>query len=271
MKDLQQIIVRELGIKPEINPDMEIEQRTEFLADYLRRNRLAGYVLGISGGQDSTLSGLLAMRAVDKLHIEGINVKFIAVKLPYGEQKDIADAELAAEIIKPTELREVNIKPTVDAFAATMGDISDFDKGNVKARVRMITQYAIASEMGLAVIGTDHAAEAVMGFYTKYGDGASDINPLAGLNKRQGKQLLRTLEAPEKLITKAPTADLLDNKPAQPDETELGVTYDQIDDYLEGREVEETAAKIIEDHFLRTVHKREMPVSFLDFTTTNEV
>src|SRR5690606_40849143 len=103
-------------------------------------------------------------------------------------------------------------------------------------------QYALAGHDGRLVIGTDHAAEAVTGFYTKFGDGAADILPLSGLSKRQGKALLRELGAPERLYLKVPTADLLDGQPGRADEDELGLTYEQIDDYLEQRPVSDDVA-----------------------------
>ena len=107
--------------------------------------------------------------------------------------------------------------------------LGDYHKGNVKARMRMIAQYAIGGQEGLLVIGTDHAAEAVTGFYTKYGDGGSRfLLPLSGLTKRQGKALLMELGADERLYLKVPTADLLDEKPGQADETELGICYDEL-------------------------------------------
>ena len=99
------------------------------------------------------------------------------------------------------------------------------------------------------VLGTDHAAEAVTGFYTKYGDGGVDLTPIFRLNKRQGKQLLKHLGCPEHLYLKIPTADLEEERPALPDEVALGVTYDEIDDYLEGKEVPEEAKKKIEGHY----------------------
>jgi NAD+ synthase len=155
----------------------------------------------------------------------------------------------------------------VDAFETTFGgavgnQLSDYDKGNVKARARMTAQYAVASQFDLLVIGTDHAAEAVMGFFTKHGDGAADVLPLAGLNKRQGRAILRLVNAPEIFITKQPTADLLDNTPGQADEAELDITYDQIDDYLEGKDIEADAARTIEARFVTTRHKRALPVAF---------
>ena len=133
----------------------------------------------------------------------------------------------------------MDIKPAVDAMVGSLENagvqISDFNKGNMKARQRMITQHAVAGENAGAVIGTDHAAENVTAFFTKYGDGGADILPLFRLNKRQGKALLKELGAPEALYLKIPTADLEDDKPLVADEVALGVTYDAIDDYLEGK------------------------------------
>ena len=143
-------------------------------------------------------------------------------------------------------------------------EISDFNKGNIKARQRMIAQYAIAGQTHGAVLGTDHAAEAVTGFYTKFGDGAADITPLWRLDKRQGKAMLAELDAPKHLYEKTPTADLEDNRPALPDEAALGVTYDDIDNYLEGREVSKDAAEKIENWYIKTEHKRHLPITIYD-------
>ena len=143
----------------------------------------------------------------------------------------------------------------------------DFDKGNVKARMRMIAQYALAGQHGLLVIGTDHAAEAVTGFFTKYGDGGADVLPLSGLSKRQGRAILEELGAPEVFTTKAPTADLLDGRPGQTDESELGVSYALIDDYLEGHAVPDDVAAQLEARYDATEHKRALPVAY---TTENE-
>jgi NAD+ synthase len=117
---------------------------------------------------------------------------------------------------------------------------------------------AIAANQSGIVVGTDHSAENVTGFYTKYGDGAADIAPLFGLNKRQGRQLLKYLNAPQQLYNKIPTADLEDDKPQLPDEEALGVTYDQIDDYLENKPVASDAKDKIEQHYVRNAHKREL-------------
>ena len=108
-------------------------------------------------------------------------------------------------------------------------------------------------------IGTDHAAENVTAFFTKWGDGAADLLPLAGLNKRQGAALLEHLGAPRSTWEKVPTADLEDDKPQLPDEEALGVTYAHIDDYLEGKAVPDAARERIETLWHRGAHKRIMP------------
>lgn len=143
-------------------------------------------------------------------------------------------------------------------------ELRDFVRGNEKARERMKAQYSIAGMTSGVVVGTDHAAEAITGFFTKYGDGGTDINPLYRLNKRQGKQLLTALGCPEHLYKKAPTADLEDDRPSLPDEVALGVTYDNIDDYLEGKNVPEQVARTIENWYLKTEHKRRPPITVFD-------
>ncbi|MBK0363977.1 NAD(+) synthase [Salmonella enterica] len=224
---LQQEIIQALGAKPHINPEEEIRRSVDFLKAYLKTYPfLKSLVLGISGGQDSTLAGKLSQMAIAELREEtGDNaLQFIAVRLPYGVQADEQDCQ--------------------DAI--------------VKA------QYSIAGMTHGVVVGTDHAAEAITGFFTKYGDGGTDINPLHRLNKRQGKQLLAALGCPEHLYKKVPTADLEDDRPSLPDEAALGVTYDNIDDYLEGKTLDPAIAKTIEGWYAKTEHKRRLPITVFD-------
>ena len=254
MRELQAQIIGELGVQPTIDPTAEIARRVQFLKDYLKATGTKGFVLGISGGLDSTLAGRLAQLAVEELAEEGIDANFIAVRLPYGVQHDEDDAQKALEFINAKTEQTFNIAPAVDGFEAEFAktatkDVSDFNKGNIKARSRMIAQYALAGHDNLLVIGTDHAAESVTGFFTKFGDGGADILPLFTLNKRQNRALLQELGAPEQLCNKVPTADLLDGVPGRTDEDELGITYDEIDDYLEGKAIPEAAAESIETPF----------------------
>ena len=269
MRELQAKIIEDLHVRPEVDPAVEVERRVGFLVDYLRTTGAKGFVLGISGGQDSTLAGRLAQLAVERLAKEGIDADFVAVRLPYAVQRDEEDAQLALSFIRPKRSVVFNIQRGTDGvedeYADSIGDeMSDFVKGNVKARIRMVAQYAIAGQHGLLVIGTDHAAEAVTGFFTKYGDGGTDILPLSGLSKRQGKQLLRFLDAPARLYEKAPTADLLDHNPGQTDEDNLGLSYSDIDDFLEGKDVPDEVAEALESRYRATEHKRQPPASMFD-------
>ena len=268
---LQQEVIAKLRCKAEINVDEEIRLTINFLKDYIKKNSFVrSLVLGISGGQDSTLCGKLCQMAVDELKEEtGKEYSFIAVRLPYGEQFDEADCNDALGFIKPDKVYTVNIKDAVDASVNSLKiagvDITDFAKGNEKARERMKAQYSIATMNKGLVVGTDHAAEAITGFFTKHGDGGADIMPLYRLNKRQGKALLKKLGCPEHLYMKKPTADLEEDRPALEDEVALGVTYDNIDDYLEGKVVPDEIRKIIEGHYLKSEHKRNLPVTVFDF------
>jgi NAD+ synthase len=270
MRPLQQTIIQALKVQPTINVQDEIDRSVHFLQQYLLKTGLKGLVLGISGGQDSTLAGKLAQLAITELRQQtgDATYRFIAVRLPYGSQSDESDAMQAIDFMQADQVVRVDIKPAADAMVAALEanqlPISDFNKGNIKARQRMIAQYGVAGQCRAAVVGTDHAAEAVTGFYTKFGDGGADVTPLWRLNKRQGKQLLQALNAPENLYVKVPTADLEDDRPALPDEVALGVTYDQIDDYLEGREIDPTAAEKIESWYTKTQHKRHLPISVYD-------
>lgn len=268
---LQESIIQQLGVKPSIDPEEEIRRSVDFLKAYLYKHPfLKTYVLGISGGQDSTLAGRLAQLAISEIRQETSDdsYRFIAVRLPYGVQADEADAQKALAFIQPDQTLTVNIKPAVEATVSDLQAsglaISDFNKGNIKARQRMIVQYAIAGNNKGAVIGTDHAAENITGFFTKFGDGGADILPLYRLNKGQGKQLLATLGADPSLYHKVPIADLEEDKPGQADEVALGVTYAAIDAYLEGKPVSDRDREIIEGWWQKTAHKRHLPITIFD-------
>lgn len=266
-KTQQEEIINALGVRDLIDPEREVAERVDFLCSYLAATGARGFVLGISGGQDSTLAGRLAQLAVEKRRAAGADATFLAVRLPHGVQADEKDAQMALDFIAPDERTVVDIAPATAALAGSVAKaagvekLGDFNNGNVKARMRMIAQYALAGERGLLVIGTDHAAENVTGFFTKHGDGAADLVPLAGLNKRQGAALLKHLGAPAATWEKVPTADLEDERPALPDEEALGVSYPAIDDYLEGREVEAADRAQIEKLWARGAHKRHLPAT----------
>jgi NAD+ synthase len=267
---LQQEIIQALHTRPSVDPAGEVRHRVAFLKDYLLHSCMTALVLGISGGQDSSLTGRICQMAVEELRSgNGGDYLFVALRLPYGVQKDEEDAQRALQFIQPDRVYTVDVKPAVDAAvasytAATGLTMTDYNKGNQKAQARMAVQYRFAHHFHALVVGTDHAAEALTGFFTKYGDGGTDINPLTGLNKRQGRQLLQHLGADPAIYLKAPTADLLDQVPGQLDETELGITYEDIDAYLEGHTIDPQIAEKIEHRYLITQHKRTLPVTPFD-------
>ncbi len=269
---MEQSIRDEMRVLPSIDPHFEIERRIAFIKRKLQEAGCKSLVLGISGGVDSTTLGRLAQLAIDQLNEEtGSNdYQFIAVRLPYGEQKDEDEAQLALSFIKPTHSISVNIKQGVDGMHAASNialegtglmpeDAAkvDFVKGNVKARARMIAQYELAGYVGGLVLGTDHSAENITGFYTKFGDGACDLAPLFGLNKRQVREVAATLGAPEVLVKKVPTADLEELAPQKADEDALNLTYEQIDDFLEGKPVSQQVVDRLVSIYKATQHKRQ--------------
>lgn len=268
---MEQLIREEMRVQPSIDPHFEITRRVDFIKRKLLESGCKAVVLGISGGVDSTTCGRLAQMAVDQLNEEqGGGYQFIAVRLPYGEQKDEDEAQLALSFIKPTHSVSINIQQGVDGIhAATNTALEgtglipqdpakvDFVKGNVKARARMVAQYEVAGYVGGLVLGTDHSAENITGFYTKFGDGACDLAPLFGLNKRQVRQIAATLGAPELLVKKVPTADLEELAPQKADEDVLSLTYDQIDDFLEGKPVADDVVKRLVHIYTITQHKRQ--------------
>ena len=270
MLNEQHAIIEALGVTADFDPDHEMRRRIDFLSTYLRASGLKTYVLGISGGVDSTTAALLAQRAVSELRSSGYDARFIAVRLPYGVQADELDAQRALDVIRADEVQRMDIKPAADAMLAALkaGGLSfesagreDFILGNIKARQRMIAQFAIAGATRGLVIGTDQAAEALMGFFTKFGDGAADILPLAGLTKRRVRALASRLGAPSELVHKTPTADLENLAPLRPDEDAYGVTYEQIDDFLEHKEIDAAAASRILATYTGSAHKRALPVT----------
>ncbi|RKP48982.1 ammonia-dependent NAD(+) synthetase [Cohnella endophytica] len=261
----QQDIIAKLGVKPTIDVDLEIEKRVGFLKDYVRKAGATGLLIAISGGVDSAVATGLCKRATDELSQEtGKEYITLGVFQPYGEQEDIQHSYEVAEAFQLTHKVETNIEEAVDEIALEAEyafkalnihrHISRGGKGNVKARTRMVVQYALAFDLNLLVVGTDHASEALTGFFTKWGDGAVDITPLSTLNKRQVRELARRLGVPASVIDKAPTAGLWHG---QTDEDELGVSYEDNSSYLEGKEIDAKARDILESRYLRTQHKRE--------------
>jgi NAD+ synthase len=263
-------VIEQMRVLAEIDVEFEIHRRVDFIKSQLKKSAMKTLILGISGGVDSCTLGRLAQLAVDSLNQEADSTyQFIAVRLPYSVQADEADAQSSINFIQPSQSLTVNVQAGADAIdqqtslalsnaglLPTCESKRDFVKGNVKARTRMMIQYQVAGLLDGLVLGTDHSAENITGFYTKYGDGACDLAPLFGLNKRQVRQIAAYLGAPNNIISKAPTADLETLSPQKSDEQVLGLSYDQIDDFLEGKQVQDFVSQNLVDIFEKTQHKR---------------
>ncbi|GAA1955835.1 ammonia-dependent NAD(+) synthetase [Amycolatopsis minnesotensis] len=266
---LQELIIDELGVPAGFAAAAEVEARIGFLVERLKSSNTKALVLGISGGVDSSTTGRLCQLAAERVRAAGGKATFVAMRLPYGVQADEDDAQRALAFIEPDETLTVDVKPASDAMLDSVKNSGvdfagreDFLHGNIKARQRMIAQYAVAGAHGGLVVGTDHAAEAVMGFFTKYGDGACDLTPLSGLTKRRVRAVAAELGAPDGVVHKVPTADLESNSPGLPDEQAFGITYEDIDDFLEGNEVDGKVYETIISWHRRTAHKRAVPTPF---------
>lgn len=272
MKKRQTEIAKALQVVPPFVTtqalELELNRRIDFIASTLQTSGLKALVLGISGGVDSTLAGRMSQLAVERLRVQtkDASYRFIAMRLPYQTQQDETDAQAALAFIGADEIRVVNIAASVQGLAAEIPDLdalpaakADFVRGNIKARVRMVAQFTLANAVVGLVVGTDHAAEAVMGFFTKYGDGACDLAPLTGLVKGQIRAMASHLGASDALAYKIPTADLEELNPLKPDEVSYGVTYADIDSFLHGLDVSEAVYQRIVSAYAASQHKRELP------------
>ncbi len=251
-----------------------IRNRIDYLKNFLITTGLKGFVLGISGGVDSTATGKLAQLACMELREEGYEAKFIAMRLPAGIQFDEEDAQVALKFINPDIALTVNIGESANAITKenvlalqSIGrqltpEQIDFHKGNAKARIRMTTQFFTASVYSAAVISTDHSSESCTGFFTKFGDGAADLMVLNGLIKTQVRLVAKELGAPEKLWNKPPTADLEELNPGKLDDVGFGFPYEALDKFLMREDISSEIEQKIIHQYVITQHKRDPIVAF---------
>lgn len=253
-----------------------IRNRINYLKDFLRNSNRKTYVLGISGGVDSSTVGRLCQIACEELRQEGYPAKFIAVRLPAGVQKDEADAQAALEFISPDQVITINVGEAATNLClqgveqlqkighVLSSETIDYHKGNIKARLRMTAQYNIAGITEGLVVGTDHQCELVMGFYTLWGDQSCDLTVLNAVSKRQIRLMAKELGAPEFLWNKAPTADLEELNPGKLDDEGFGFPYFYLEDFLEGKTIPEDIETLIVNHFNNTRFKRSLLPGYIE-------
>lgn len=234
----------------------KIALTVEWLREQVAKSGTKGILVGLSGGIDSSVVAHLIKRAFPE--------NAFGVILPCkSNPKDAADGEAAAHAagldfttIDLTDVHESLHGQISDKMASKPTDNARLTDANLRARLRMTTLYGIANHMNYLVAGTDNAAEILTGYFTKYGDGGVDILPIANLTKREVFEWGRILGVPQSVLDRAPSAGLWDG---QTDESEMGTTYDRIDDYLEGKAIPEADKAIIERLHARSAHKRQMP------------
>lgn len=235
------------------NYSEELEKRISFIKKVMSDSGASGIIYGNSGGKDCTLVGILCRKACE--NTLGITMP-CASKRNYNEDMDDAmDAAkqfgIETRMVDLTELKALAVKTFGAATELNLPALS-----NIAPRLRMLTLYTIAASENRLVAGTGNRSEAHMGYFTKWGDGAYDFNPIADLTVTEVYEFLRFLGAPDNIITKAPSAGLFEG---QTDENEMGISYAKIDEYLLSGKAEPADLEIIERFHKRSGHKREMP------------
>jgi len=231
----------------------EIDLRVAWIRKIIKDANAKGVVLGMSGGKDCALVGILCKKACE--NVTGIIMPCDS-KRNYLEDRD--DARLLNEKFGIKTL-EIDLTPVKQVFRDRLFSLSENQKDiayeNINPRLRMITLYNYAQREGYLVAGTGNLSERTMGYFTKWGDGAYDFNPIGDMTVSEVYEMLRFLDCPEQIIQKAPSAGLFDG---QTDEGDMGITYKEIDKYIREGKAEKKVKDKIECAFLKTAHKRDM-------------
>ena len=246
--------------------DATAEHLSTFVADVVDDASAEGAVIGLSGGIDSTTVAYLAVDALGPDAVHGLVMPSVA-----NSEENMSDAEWVAEELG-IEYDVVEIQPIAERFFDAFPDAADdrMAAGNVYVRTRAVLNYFVANHENRVVLGTGNRAEAMAGYYTKYGDQAVDCNPIGNLYKQQVRQLAAHLGAPENLVTKTPSAEMWSG---QTDEAEMGLDYDTLDAilalHIDGPlstaatvrtlDVDEEQVERVVDLHERSAHKRRMP------------
>lgn len=236
--------------------EVETKNRITFIRDALSSANVDGIVYGNSGGKDSTLVGILCKKAC--ANTVGL-IMPCGSKRNYSEDKSDAEAvarqfEITMRVVDLTAVRGLLIS-AIDGVTS----LTNMALSNMAPRLRMTAMYAVAASENRLVAGTGNRSEGYMGYFTKWGDGAYDFNPIADLTVTEIYEFLCFLKAPNSILTKAPSAGLFDG---QTDENEMGVTYRNIDQFLLAGKVNEKDKTIIERYHNASGHKRRMPLVY---------
>lgn len=229
----------------------EFENRVKFIKSVLADSGAKGIVYGNSGGKDSALVGILCKAACENT---------VGVIMPCTSKRNYDEDAVEAKAVAQKygiETRTVDLTPVKETEVKSLAGITELNNAalsNMAPRIRMLTLYAIAASENRLVAGTGNRSEAYVGYFTKWGDGAHDFNPIADLTVTEIYEFLRYLDALKSIIEKAPSAALFDG---QTDESEMGVTYEELDAYISGNIVAENKAEIIERLHMASEHKRK--------------
>ncbi len=224
----------------------------------IRNAKAKGVVIGLSGGLDSCVTSALAKEALGKNKVLGL-------LLPCHSQKqDLADAKLFARKFG-IKTKIIDLSDVYDILVKVLPSADRMTKANLRPRLRMLVLYYFARKLNYLVCGTSNKSELMAGYFTKFGDGASDVLPIGELLKTQVRKLAEELKIPQEIIAKPPTAGLW---PGQTDESEMGITYDELDNILERRQSRQkqilslSKVKLVENLIRLSEHKRQKPTVF---------
>lgn len=236
--------------------EIELENRVAFIKRVLAESGASGIVYGNSGGKDSALVGILCKKACEDT---------LGLIMPCATMRNyVEDMEDALTVAKEYGIKTevADLTPLKKLFVETLGErfsLQEVALHNLAPRLRMTTLYAVASSQNRLVAGTGNRSEGYVGYFTKWGDGAYDFNPIADLTVTEVYQFLDFLGAPECIMKKAPSAGLFDG---QTDEGEMGLTYKELDSFLLGGTVRSEVLEAIERLHKRSEHKRRPPLVY---------
>lgn len=231
----------------------ELFKRIEYVKAVLKDAKATGIVFGNSGGKDCALAGIICKLACDNT---------VALIMPCGSKVNLTtDKDDALKLCEQFEIahRVLDLTDIKKSFVGALDKVTSLNKAadiNINPRLRMMSLYAVAAAENRLVAGTGNRSERYMGYFTKWGDGAFDFNPIADLTVREIYEFLKYLDAPKSIITKAPSAGLFEG---QTDEFELGISYNAVDEFLLNGTAAEKDRKIIDSYHGKTEHKRIMP------------